>query len=396
MKLLKTKIKNFQSLGDVEIVHGDLTVLWGSSDVGKSACIRAIRALHRNTASPNDIRFGKSKLSIEQEFEDGTVIGCEKSKTVNNYEMNDKVFQKVGRDIPEPVLEVLNTGKLILDKDQELDLNFSTQLEGHFLLADSSSLVTKTVSSLSGIHYIYSALREAYNQTQKLKTQAQILESNILPLEKFDILKVDANALLIDLEKIEKVQESLDKIKEEVETLKEFNSRLIDLKKTYIDTTDITKQLESFLWEASKSLELGHQLGLLKDVLLRSKSVKEIDISEILESLQTINFQSNEILTRRNDFVVLKELSGKTRKLKYSDFEANLTEVETIYGKLNTIFLNLEKEKSGYNTSKDVLKRITNSNILDKTWDMELTKLNLEEADLKSKIKLCPACGRVL
>lgn len=356
MRLKTTKIKNFQSLSTIEIEHGDLTVLWGSSDLGKSACIRAIRALHRNTSSSDNIRHGQAKLKIEQEFEDGTKISFEKSKTTNAYFIKDKVLSKVGRDVPEDVAEALQTDKLLLDKDQSLDLNFSTQFEGPFLLADSSSIITKTISSLSGIHYIYSALREAASQASKLKSQSQVLISNISSLEKFDSLQVESEELVKHLGILIGVDGNIETLAEEVEGLTTILTKMATLEQRQFDPFEVSNKFKG-----------------------------------IQDSFYQINDQSMGIQE-------LKELLAKIDKKPshVEDFELKLSEIKDIHGKLITVLSNKESQENGYNELSILYTRYKLLEVQEQDTAKKIMDYVVEIDDIKKKITICETCGRIL
>lgn len=399
MKLKTTKIKDFQSLGSVEIEHGDLTVLWGSSDLGKSACIRAIRALHRNTSSSDNIRHGKTKLKIEQIFDDGSSVSFEKSKTTNSYNIDGKVLSKVGRDIPEDVSEVLKTYKLILDKDQSLDLNFSTQFEGPFLLTDSVSIITKTISSLSGIHYIYSALREAASQSQKLKSQIQVLSSNVSSLIKFDSLKLESDNIVYCLGELEKVDLN---IKKEEAFLSALSNVL-----------ESTRQIEKREFDPSKIIDF-FQVTFLE---FNTISTKEENIVVLLGVLDRIKFNENrtinplEVILKfkgvQDDFFRwqdeelgindLKELLVKIdKRYFYSDFNIKFDEISNIYAKLNTIFSNVGSQEDNFVFLKELKNRFDVSKLCDDDFVELLRSYLSEESEIKNKIKICESCGRAL
>jgi hypothetical protein len=356
MRLKTTKIKNFQSLSSIEIEHGDLTVLWGSSDLGKSACIRAIRALHRNTASPDNVKHGQPKLKVEQEFEDGTIVSFEKSKTTNAYHVGEKLLSKVGRDVPEDVSEVLKTDRLVLDKDQALDLNFNLQFDQIFLLNDSSSMVTKTISSLSGIHYIYSALREASSQAQKLKSQASVLSDTISLLEKFDSLQVESDEIVSRLEALVKIDNN---IKLEADSI--------------IDLGDLVRSLTE----------------------LEEKEINPFEVTNILVGVQDEFYRIKDLEMEVQE---LKELLSKAdKKTDYGqDFEINLHVVQVTYGQLISILSNIGIQETGYNELIQLLNRIDTFQLGDYDTNSRLNNCIVKEQEIKNKIKVCTACGRVL
>ncbi len=67
-------IENFQAIASTSFDLGNLTVLVGEGDVGKSSIIRAIRAAFLNDGDDLDIRHGEKRATVTLTFDDGTVI----------------------------------------------------------------------------------------------------------------------------------------------------------------------------------------------------------------------------------------------------------------------------------------------------------------------------------
>jgi DNA repair ATPase RecN len=391
MRLLKTKISNFQSLKDIEIEHGDLTIISGASDLGKSAICRAIRSLYRNTASPEDVRFGETKLHVEQEFDDNSTVAYERSKTVNRYILNETEFNKVGREIPDAVKEFLKADELILDKDQSLDLAFSQQHDAPFLLADSSTLITKVISSLSGIHYIYSALREAATQSQRLKSQATGLEANIKNLEKYDVYAQESDNLSKDLILIEESANKIGCLEAEILKLRGIQDSLTKLKSRYVDPATQVTQYNKMLGVYHNIDDLQLQIQSYIGYSNKLNTISATNIKEIPDSSIVVG-QLNKISELTSEIERLKNLSS--RKNKIIDFDIkDLLDRQT---KLNSVFSSIQSKEIGYNEVVSLKnKNIDNFNKL-MDFRSQTTTLMYTETDLKSKIKVCPTCLRVL
>jgi DNA repair ATPase RecN len=391
LKLLKTRIKDFQSLKDIEIEHGNLTIISGPSDIGKSAIVRAIRSLYRNTASPEDVKFGSTKLRVEQEFDDGSIVGYERSKTVNRYILNGTEFNKVGREIPDAVKEFLKADELNLDKDQSLDLNISSQFEGPFLLADSSTLITKVISSLSGIHYIYSALREATTQSQRLKAQATGLEANIKGLEKYDVYAQESDNLSNDLSLVEKTANKIEGLEAEIAQLKGIYAHLKDLNSKYVDPAPQAEELNAL----SNNFTLLSQIKTRTDVLIELSNKLNIansrNLSEIPNSWPVIVWfnQASELM---QEIERLKSLSS--RKKSINDFE--VVDLVDRLGKLNTVFLSLQTKEMGYNGCVEINNSLNKVVYNGAEINTEISLLSMKETEIKGKIKVCPTCLRAL
>ena len=68
--LNRLRIRNFQSLEDIDLELGQFTVIIGESDTGKSAIIRALKYALINKVGTGFIRHGEKQAAVELTFED--------------------------------------------------------------------------------------------------------------------------------------------------------------------------------------------------------------------------------------------------------------------------------------------------------------------------------------
>jgi energy-coupling factor transporter ATP-binding protein EcfA2 len=351
--LQKTRIKDFQSLHDIEIEHGGLTVLTGQSDLGKSAIIRAMRLLHRNNGTASFVRYGKPKLKVEQIFDDGNTVVIEKAKTVNAYTVNGQHLAKIGKEVPETVREILQTDELVLDKDLTCDLNFSGQFDPPFLLTESSTLVTKVISTLSGIEIIYSAIREGASQGQKLKAISQVLFGNVAMLEKFDGLQSEAEGLQSDLSGLTIDENRLTTISQDIEKMVLLKQRAEILQAKVVDVAPEEEALNSLITVHNNFSALEGAIKSLEALKSRSEALSAREIGD-LEPIFALN-----------------------EKIKLIFSVVNQDEIS--YNNL------VEKKKSWDNLS------LNYNNVVN-----GLESLEKEESELKLSVKVCDKCGRIL
>jgi energy-coupling factor transporter ATP-binding protein EcfA2 len=390
--LLKTKIINFQSLSDVEIDHGKLTVIYGPSDTGKSSLIRAIRQLHKNEGSIDFVKHGKSKLHVEQTFDDGEV-SIEKSKTVNSYTVGDSVLSKVGREVPDAVREVLKTDDLILDKDASIDLNFSLQFDPAFLLTSSATEVTKVISALSGINIIYSSLRIGNAESTKLKSLHQILSEQVLGLLKFDGLQSDADHLQSSLSLLTILEESIDNLSTGILNLHEKAVKLEDLRKKYTDPSTLSMGL---MWIQRDNEKIQEKAGKLDALVLYSDKLSHmpgLPTESLMASFDKINNVHAFVVKEEEE---IKRLRGLFEKATVSKPEVNLMSLSDYFGKVTQILPSLQTMEKDCAALKNKLEVI---NKLEKEAEIvviEEAKLAEEERFIKTQIKVCETCKRPL
>lgn len=171
MDTLKTiSLKNFQSLADAEIeLSPGLNVIVGPSNLGKSAVLRALKALVRNAPSTGLVRDKAKEFRITATFEDGTTETLTKGAKKSVFDLDvpgaeDWSYAKAGAyDVPE---EIKNLWKIPSPDGRELA--FATQHETPFLLAEPASAVAKVLGDLTNA----SALMEAVQKANKRRTEA--------------------------------------------------------------------------------------------------------------------------------------------------------------------------------------------------------------------------------
>jgi len=355
---LKLILKNFQSISDAEFELGPLTVLVGQSDLGKSAVIRALYLLHRNQGGLELVKHGKSKLEVTQLLDNGTRVSILKGKGINTYFSGDKTYVKVGRDVPEGVSSELKTQDLVLDKDQVLDLNFCRQFDSPFLLSDSTTVITKAISSLSGINIVYAAIREGTSEHQKIKAKSEVLQDTILGLLKYDALSEEADRLTSVLSKVRELSYSVDLAKAHASKCSLLLEIMEDLGIKEIDTEPLTRKINECAQHASS-------LGALRN----EKTSREL---------------------------LLKTLSGISDYVLASDVDSDSHSEQKCYGiaLLRSSSLDDARQK---NKEEEAL--------LLKIYEVEDTISSVESAiksheesivDLEKQVKVCPTCQRPL
>lgn len=163
-------LQNFQSLADVELDLGGLTVVVGPSNSGKSAVRRAIESAATNAASTGRLRAGTKAISVVVRTNAGSVH-WEKGKGVNCYETRTAddvplVQDKPGSTITPEAAAILGLG----------EINFAGQFDAPFLLTDSPSNVAKRLGDLTNISVLFDGIREATRRKREAAQKAKLIE----------------------------------------------------------------------------------------------------------------------------------------------------------------------------------------------------------------------------
>lgn len=159
--LQSVAIRNFQSLKNVDIELGDLTVIVGASSSGKTALMRALKALASNVRGSSFITQGAKKASISAHTANG-VITLERSEAGGTYKLTqngeDKIFTKLGGAVPDEITRALNLQPITTESSS---INFAGQFDRPYLLDDSGATVARVLGELTNVSTIFAAVREA-------------------------------------------------------------------------------------------------------------------------------------------------------------------------------------------------------------------------------------------
>lgn len=171
MKLKELSAKRFQSLWDVNLELGDLTVIVGPSNSGKSAIGRAVRTVLRNSQSSNFVSHGAKTATLSVTTDAGETITIERGPGTSAYRAilpsgDEEVYVKAGSSVPEDIEKIIN-----LPLTEGEDINLTTQFDGPFLLNEPGGKVSAILGSLTNVTLLAGAAKEANRrrlESQKL------------------------------------------------------------------------------------------------------------------------------------------------------------------------------------------------------------------------------------
>jgi DNA repair ATPase RecN len=172
-------IRHFQSLHDVALDLGPLTVIVGPSSSGKSAFMRALRTLTSNRRGDEFISHGERTASISARTDKGTVTLTRSKKTTDNAYIvtpldpahplaPQREFKKLDARTPPEVSQFLG----IASQDP---INYAGQFDPPYLLSrkdTSAGEVARTLGSLTNVSVIFEAAAES--NRRKLREAATL------------------------------------------------------------------------------------------------------------------------------------------------------------------------------------------------------------------------------
>ncbi len=147
MWIKKLQLINFQKHSDLKIdFKNGVNVLYGSSDAGKSCIRRAIEWITQNESIDGIRKTGTKQTSVSIILDNDIEIERIRSQSINRYIIrqgdDEKVYDAVGKSIPDEVKEVLSIYPIDID-GEEIYLNSYPQIGLPFLFDKSPSFRMK-------------------------------------------------------------------------------------------------------------------------------------------------------------------------------------------------------------------------------------------------------------
>ena len=240
-RIERLKVTNFQSISKADIELGSFTVIVGPSNSGKSALLRALKAVVRNVNSPSSVRVGHKVFTAEVEYT-GHRISIERGKSHSTYRAvlpsgAEEVYTKAGRDVPEDVQKILD-----LPNPSGPDLVFSSQIDPPFLLAETGSVAAKMIGDLTNVSKLHAAAKEANRRRLEASKIKTIREEDARSIA--EKIKADYGDLPVVKAALEDAQALLSSVREKARKRDRLTELLSDL---------------SLVESAEKTLEEGLQ-----------------------------------------------------------------------------------------------------------------------------------------
>ncbi|WP_332690384.1 AAA family ATPase [Halalkalibacter lacteus] len=343
------RLENFQSHLDTYVEFSDgLNVIVGQSDSGKTAILRGIRwALYNQPRGSDFVRVSADFVRVTITFEDETIITRERTSSKNRYTLRKKgkeelVLEGFGIHVPNEVMEAHGMSNLRIDQDNDLMIHLSQQLDGPFLLEQTSSIRAKTLGRISGAHFLDMAIRDTTKDLSQLNVrmkqeQAVIekLQDELQPFSQLDELKsrlVDSEervekikSLLVKRDKLVNKKRQWEQLKqEEVEAL--IRKRLVkDVDKWQSKVETLQTMVERFVVFTEKqkrASELNRAIDICHVWLKKTEHTNRAhdQFEQIRKQVSLLKILQSRVIEKRNlDHSVVDE-KQKVSKSKFIDF----------------------------------------------------------------------------
>lgn len=340
-------VENFQSHRHTEVNFSPgLNVIVGPSDHGKSALVRALRWLFFNEPKGADfIRAGARTCCVTVEMDDGTRITRLRTTGGRNRYLlkrpgeEERVFEGFGNEIPPEIAEASGMRKVVIDDRNRVELNFSGQLEGPFLLAENGAVRAKVIGQLGGVHILDWAQKSTVTDLRRLRDEESRLSASIRDLEEglraYEHLPLlekrikELESLIGEIEGISSRIEALAEIAEqwrEVECALESVSRILELLSAVDGAEKEIQKLEALEREHAALVYLADDFARVEVYLRRAERVisESECLSELearLERLEALNKELQELSG------VLQEADAVSKRLSRCEYVLAKTEM---------------------------------------------------------------------
>lgn len=297
--LKRVEVKAFQSIHDISLDLGKFTVIVGKSNVGKSAFLRAIKALAFNIRGNMHVTLGEKYSTVKATLPDW-VLSLERGEGRSIYIITDirtgnkEVLPKLNKTVPEEVSSILNVD----------ESNFSVQFDTPFLVTDSGAQVARVLGELTNVSTIFEAVKEGNRRRLNLSSELKTRQVDLDEVKKeFEVFQ-DLPNQITRLEYLEKSLDDVQEIENNLDVISSISVSLensqwtLDNISSYPDLPDFSEI--TYLNDKVKSLnklidELSAALNVLKDVVIYSEipsldTIYEIndkwsDLSNLTQSL---------------------------------------------------------------------------------------------------------------
>lgn len=297
-------VQNYQSHKDsyLEFSKG-INVITGSSNNGKTSILRALNWVVSNR--PQGLAF-KSSFSDKKESCKVTLeinnqkIVREKNTTINQYQLNDTIFDTIGNDVPSEINSAINMS----------EINIQTQFEKHFLLMDSSGEVGRTINKivkLDNIDELVSNITSKINSTNKeLEIKKKDLDKLYLNLEKFkdfDSIEKLVNNIIDYNVKIQDYTNIINSLNHIINNISIADEEINKIEKEYVGIEEKINQLELNWTKYHTNIEIAKNLSkIIDEVLLEESRITKAE--SIIKDEETVLLSETNLIS----FIAVKDV----------------------------------------------------------------------------------------
>lgn len=370
---LELSLTNFQSISNADFVFGKgINLLLGQSNSGKTAVLRAIKALLMNTSgSARYIKHGATEAEVNMKYLGNDITWNRTAKEIN-YNVNGEPYRKAGNS---DLFKILEDNGFTLDGKGEL-MNIEGELQLPFPMDRTPSELFKLFENIFCVSDSSIVLKTYKEQEASKNVELKSEEANIATIEG-KIKAIEGLEKEVDINKLSKYKDEL------VKKDKEFTL----VKKNYTKLKRLTNFINHVNIDSSKlntefSNEKINEYNKIKQDINKIKK-----LSKLIKRFKDINLCKEFTLDKLNEYRTIEISYNKLNKLKdIVNREYTLKSFST--DKLTQYLELLEKR----NKIKEYAKNIKNLKKKKEALEEEYQNIQKELGDYKT----CPLCGHTL
>ena len=418
-------LENFQSHAKTIVEpasSGQLSVIVGASDTGKTAIIRALKWVFFNEPQGAEfMRTGASMVRVTLDYADGISVVRERTKATNRYKIirpgtgegGPEVFEGFGGGVPLEIQEITGIRPVKI-ADQELMLNLSEQLDPPFLGQKSTSSPgrAKILGKLAGTEEIDVAGAETGRDLYRRSQDEKRLEAEIKELEEkiqgyawveslgqrikvLEQLVADINVTREKIIKFSTLKSKLENIKAQETEAQKIITRWINLPKAEkaMRQAELNMEKANKLTGHSEKLRgIGAEIQKEQKTLSRLLNIHAADVlisgaanslsqAKLLLTIQarlsqiTAGIRHNELILASPKIANLNKAAATVNKV--AELQERWEKLFSVPAKLNGIESQREK----------LFKTVV-------FYDVRIPELQEQYIEELAAAKICPTCGQ--
>ncbi len=423
MNDIKTlEIENFQSHIKTQIAlapAGQLTVITGPTDSGKTAIFRALRWLLYNTPQGSDfIRAGCSFCRVTATMKSGHIVVREVTPSKNQYRIiapgaeKPIVLEGFGRSVPVEVQEITGVRSVAIG-DTKYNLNMAEQLDGPFLGSSISAPDrAKVLGKLAGTEVLDHAGKQAgtdiYRQTQKkdsLEADIKQLTESIATYAYLPALAGKIAALDAAVTDIKAKQIRLINLADRLRRLNQIDINIcccnvtLDRWKAVDAAADVVVGIVAGVEKAAKLQRHSGKLSALQSGITGAQeTIKRLDPLGIAE---TIISSAESQLKSAAQAIAIRDrkniLEGAIRNCQDTIAKfAGIGQAESLTGDICTKAERLRKLQSAKVSINHLGDTVEGFKKHVSSYTQRVDSLQYTYQEVLSELNICPFCGTVL
>ena len=382
-------VQDFQSIEFGKVDLGKFTVFTGPSSSGKSAFLRALHGLTRNSFNPSQVRLGQSVTTVSA-IVDGRKVEAVRGKSKSTYKLDDEEYTKAGRAVPEDVEAVLSM-PLVAD----LESSFATQFDKPYLIADPGSTGAKVLGTLTNVSVLHDGMREANRRKLSINAEIKVRKADLeadnaeveqyldLPLLEESISKAE-DALI----RIQYIQRDATEVDSLVDTVSLRNRTLEQYEKEVVDLSAYSKTLEEVTSDLHILSGVDGAVNNIQILKMQLPTWKYKDVPSDMEEAERLIAQALELDT------ITSRIHLLNKNIPNWDYTA-VPPPDGLSIAVNTIsdLSSLDRLLTDMVSSFESLKMYT---LNKKKASIEVERLESELHNILEGVDMCPLCNTPL